>query len=360
MFIERAEALGEPPEDPLLLFSALYGFWVANVAASNGVAMRELAAQFLALAERKGAAVPLLVGQRIMGYSLMMLGDFVEARKHLNDAIARYDPVRHGPLTTRFGLEAGVTILSARAWVLWYLGNPEAALIDADQAITDARAICHAATSMFALSHAANLRRLCGDYATAATLVEELAALADEKKSAYWKSMAVAMQGQLFILTGRFSDAVHLLSSGVEQARATGATVLAPSHLAHLALAYAELGQLSDAWRCIDTAISMVEKTKATYSEAEVNRLAGEIALNSPQQDVAKAEAYFERALTVARQQQAKSWELRAAMSLARLWRDQGKVQQARELLAPVFGWFTEGFDTRDLKEAKALLEELA
>src|SRR5262249_55842741 len=154
------------PEDPLLLFSVLYGFWVASVVASSGVAMRELAAQFLALAERNGAAIPLLVGHRIMGYSLMMLGDFVEARKHLNDAIARYDPAHHGPLATRFGQDAGVTILSARAWVLWYLGYPDAALIDADQAITNARAIGHAATSMFAFSHVANVRRLCGDYAT--------------------------------------------------------------------------------------------------------------------------------------------------------------------------------------------------
>ena len=103
-----------------------------------------------------------------------------------------------------------------------------------------------------------------------------------------------------------------------------------------------------------------IETTKERWCEAEIYRIAGEIALMSPENDAAKAEAHFERALSVARQQQAKSWELRAAMSLARLWRDQGKVQQARELLAPVYGWFTEGFDTRDLKEAKALLEELA
>jgi predicted ATPase len=104
----------------------------------------------------------------------------------------------------------------------------------------------------------------------------------------------------------------------------------------------------------------VIERTKETWFEADVYRIAGEIALKSPQPDVARAEACFERALTVARQQQAKSWELRASMSLARLWRDQGKVREARELLAPVYGWFTEGFDTLDLKEAKALLEELA
>ena len=106
--------------------------------------------------------------------------------------------------------------------------------------------------------------------------------------------------------------------------------------------------------------MTTVETTKERWYEAEVNRIAGEIALMSPERDAAKAEAYFERALAVARQQQAKSWELRAAMSMARLWRDQGKRDEARDLLAPVYGWFTEGFDTLDLKEAKALLDELS
>jgi predicted ATPase len=124
--------------------------------------------------------------------------------------------------------------------------------------------------------------------------------------------------------------------------------------------AYLKLGQFDDAWRCIGEAMTAVATTKESWCEPEINRVAGEIALLSPTPNAAKAEAYFERALAVARQQQAKSWELRAAMSMARLWRDQGKPQQARDLLAPVYGWFTEGFDTRDLREAKALLEALA
>jgi predicted ATPase len=124
-----------------------------------------------------------------------------------------------------------------------------------------------------------------------------------------------------------------------------------------LSAAYGETGKFDDASRCINEAMT-ISTTKETFYE--VNRTAGEIALKSSKPRAATAEEYFERALKVARQQQAKSFELRASMSLARLWRDQGKVQQARELLAPVYGWFTEGFDTRDLKEATALLEELA
>jgi predicted ATPase len=166
-------------------------------------------------------------------------------------------------------------------------------------------------------------------------------------------------QGYILALTGKASEAVQMITSGIAAHRSTGATIAIPSSLSYLARAYAELGQFDDAWRCIGDAMTTVETTKEKWCEGDIHRIAGELALMSPVPDAANAEAYFERALTVARQQQAKSWELRAAMSLARLWRDQGKVQQARELLAPVYGWFTEGFDTRDLKEAKALLEEL-
>ena len=140
--------------------------------------------------------------------------------------------------------------------------------------------------------------------------------------------------------------------------RSAGATIWLPLWFSCLAKSYAELGQLDDAWRCISDATRTAKTTKERAWEADIQRIAGEIALLSD--DEASAEAYFNRALAIARQQKARSWELSAAMSLARLWRDQGKEQQARGLLAPVYGWFTEGFDTRDLKEAKALLEELA
>jgi predicted ATPase len=167
-------------------------------------------------------------------------------------------------------------------------------------------------------------------------------------------------QGCACALAGRPSEAVQITTAGITAYRLSGSNAWMPWFLSNLGWAYAELDQFDDAWGCIGEAMTAVETTKEKWCEAEIHRLAGEIALKSPERDTAKAEAYFERALPVARQQQAKSWELRAAMSLARLWRSQGKPQQARELLAPVYGWFTEGFDTRDLKEAKALLEGLA
>lgn len=151
-----------------------------------------------------------------------------------------------------------------------------------------------------------------------------------------------------------------MMTSAITAYRATGSTLWLPLCSAYLACANAELGQIGEAWRCINEALTTIETAREWWFEAECNRLAGEIALKSPEPDAGKAGAYFERALTVARAQQAKSWELRAAASMARLLRDQGKRDQAHELLAPVYGWFSEGFDTRDLQEAKALLNPLA
>jgi predicted ATPase len=180
-----------------------------------------------------------------------------------------------------------------------------------------------------------------------------------KKSSLFWKADGILVRGSIFALTGKASEAVQMITSGITALRSTGATLFT-SGLPDLASAYAELSQFDDAWRCIGQAMTEVETTKGKMWEAEIHRIAGEISLMSPQPDAAKAEAYFERALAVARGQQAKSWELRAAMSMARLYRDQGKRDEAHALLAPVYGWFTEGFDTLDLKEAKALFETLS
>jgi len=360
VLIEQAEALGEPPEDPLLLFSVLYGVWVANYAAFNGDLMHELAAQFLALAEKQGATAPLMIGHRLMGSTLLQTGDIADALVHLDRAIALYDPAAHRPLATRFGQDVKVVILCWRALALWLLGYPEAARVDADETLKIAREIGQAATLMYALLVTSLTHIQCGNWAEANARVDELVALADEKGALYWKALGMIYQGWLLTLTGKASDAVRAITSGITSLRSTEATLYEPYSLSYLAMAYAELGQLDDARRCIGEAMTAVESTKESWCEADIHRIAGEIALKSPKLDAAKAEAYFERALAVARQQQAKSWELLAAMSMARLWRDQGKRDEARDLLAPVYGWFTEGFDTLDLKEAKVLLDELS
>jgi predicted ATPase len=360
LLIEQAEALGEPPEDPLLLFSVLYGLWVANQVAFNSDLCVDLATQFLSLAEKLATTGPLIVGHQIVGISLQSAGDITGGRAHYDQAIALYDPVQHRPLATRFGQDSRVVTVSRRSAALWLLGYPDAALADAEHALTYAREIGHAASLMYTLRHGWFARCQRGNYATADALAAELGSLADEKGAALWKAYGNLHQSCVLVLTGKTLAAVQMITSGLTAIRATGATGWIPWYLSFLARAYAELGKFDDASRCIGEAMTAVETTKEKWCEAEVHRTAGEIAVMSARPDAAKAEPYFERALAVAREQRAKSWQLRGATSLARLWRDQGKPQQARELLAPVYGWFTEGFDTRDLKEAKALLDALS
>jgi class 3 adenylate cyclase/predicted ATPase len=359
LLIEQAEALGEPPEDPLLLFVVLYGFWAANYIAFNGDIVRDLGAQFFALVEKQATIAPQMIGHRLMGTSLLSTGEIAEARAHFDKGIALYDPTEHRTLATRFGVDVRVSILSYRSWALWMLGYPEAALADAEAALSDAREIGQAATLMFALNYTSLPHIFRGDYAKAKAVVDELVVLADEKGTLIWKASGLSLQGILLALSGKPAEAIPMIISGRSMYESTGATLGLSWRSPHLSAAYAELGQFDDAWRCVNEAITAVEATKETWCEAESHRVAGEIALKSPEANVPNAQAHFERALAVARAQQAKSWELRAAMSMARLLRDQGKRDEARDQLAPVYGRFTEGFDTLDLKDAKALLDEL-
>jgi predicted ATPase len=360
LLIEQADAFGEPPEDPLLLFSVLYGIWVADYAAFSGDVIRELAAQFLAFAERQKASAPLMVGHRMMGVSLLFTGDIAEGRTHLDRAITYYDPASHRPLATRFGQDVRVASLFYRSWAVWMLSYPDAALTDAGHAVSEAREIGQAPTLMTALLYASFIHVFCGSYATAKTFADELVTLAEEKSTYYYKAYGTVNQGFILACMGKPSDAVKIITAGIVALRLTGTTWGLPFYLSYLARAYADLGQFDDACRSIAEATTTIETSKQRLWEAEARRIAGEIAFRSPEHDTAKSQAYFERALAVARKQQAKSWELRSAMSMARLWRDQGKRDEARDLLAPVYGWFTEGFDTLDLKEAKNLLDELS
>ena len=217
LLIEQAEALGEPPDDPLLLFSVLYSFWVANVVAFNGDAVRELAAHFLALAEKHRATVPLMVGHRLLATSLLCTGDIAEGRTHYSQALALYYPGEHRPLATRFGQDVRVTILCFRSLAQWALGHPEAALADADYAIKDAREIGQAASLLVALSVSSMTNVLCRKHVAAHTLSDELASLANEKGAVLWQSWGMMIAGCALALTGKASDAVSRITSGLHQ-----------------------------------------------------------------------------------------------------------------------------------------------
>jgi class 3 adenylate cyclase/predicted ATPase len=360
--IEQAEARGEAPEDPMLLFSLLNSLWTASIVTFNGQEACGLAAQFLARAERQEAPAPIVSGYRLVGTSLLMTGDIANGRAHLDRGIALCDSMDHASsVTASVGDDSKVVMVGFRAMALWLLGNPKAALADAEHALSGARKIAQVGTLMHTLAWVIFIQiHMFGDYVSAGRLVNEMVTLSDDKGSSYWKAMGMMHEGLLIALTGKVLDGIHASKSGLAALRSTGTTLAGPYYSSCLAMNYAKIGQFEEARRLIGEAMLTTEETNERWFEAEIYRMSGEIELKSPNLGEAKPEVYFQRALSVARAQQAKSFELRAATSMARLWSEQGKRAEARNLLAPIYGWFTEGFDTLDLKAAQVLLDELA
>ena len=360
--IEGAEALGEPPEDPLALFSVLYGFWVANYIASNGGALRELAAQFLALAEKQGATIPLMIGHRLMGLSSLTAGRLRRGASAFRSRVcALRAPAAPCAGHAIWSRHRGGDRVLAGVDRFGRLAIPRAAREDAKHALRDAREIGHAATLLFALTVTWLTKLFCGDYGDAKAQADEAVALGDEKGALFWKGVGMMFKACVSALARRNRHGAvrrsrpRSRSSGQREHR----SCFHSFNLAWLARMRHRDNSTTPGNGSTE-AIVVVETSGERWCEAEVHRTAGEIALMSSEPDAAKAQTHFERALEIARAQQARSWELRAATSLARLWRDQGRRTEARDLLAPVYGWFTEGFDTLDLKEAKALLDNLA
>jgi tetratricopeptide (TPR) repeat protein len=282
------------------LFSVLYGSWAVSFVAFKGNAVRELATQFLALAEKQNATVPLMVAHRLMAASLLFTGDFAKRRSHFDQAITLYDPAEHRSLAIRFRQDVRVAILSLRSLALWMLGYPGAACADAERAIQEARVIGQAATIMYALFWASATYVCCGKYAAASPLIDELVLLAGKKGAFHWRALGMMEQGVEMALSGDSAGAVHAINCGIGAYQSNGSTLMLVRYFAYLARAHAELRQFDDAWRSINEGMSLIETTNERWCEAEVNRVTGEIALKSSGPDVAKTQTYFERALAVA------------------------------------------------------------
>ena len=254
LLIEQAEALGEPPENPLLLYSVLFGFWITNAVAFNGDAALALAGQFLELAEKQGASVPLLLGHGLLGFSLLVTGNFTQSLRQTDQALALYDPAVHRPLAMLFGQDSRVTNLSQRSLALWFLGYPDAALAGANQFLKEARQIDQVGTLFNALNFSFVVHFLCGAHPTADALANELSTLADEQDAGMWKPAGLAYRGWILAGSGRASEAVQLITSALAALRATGTTLFTPVSLSLTAKCYADLGQLDDAGRSVDEA----------------------------------------------------------------------------------------------------------
>jgi hypothetical protein len=275
-------------DDPLLLVTVLYGFWQNNFFAFNSTILDEFSRRILALGEKQRASTALMIGHRCMGVSLHATGKITKGRRHLDQAVALYNAAEHRPLVTRFPVDALVASLVSRALILWMLGYPKAALSDVDRAISEGRETRQAVSLMGALFYAAFISTWCGEYAAARTLIDELLLLAKEKGTPFLTALGTMQLGAVLALTGGTAPAVTNLSAGIAQHRSMGSTYLTPYYLTLLAKAQAELGHYDDAWQRHFEAIEAMEKGGEVQHEAEVYRVAGEIALRQPTADVEK------------------------------------------------------------------------
>jgi TOMM system kinase/cyclase fusion protein len=348
--------LGEIPQ----LFAVLKGLRVFYHLRGEFQTARELGEQCLSLAQRQHDPALLLEAHRALAPTLYCLGELASARAHLEEGMALYDPQQHRAHAFLYGEDPGVGCRSYAAWVLWELGHPDQALQQSHEALTRARELAHPHSLAYALFYGAVLHQFRREGQAAHERAETLMVLSAEQGFALWGARGTILRGWTLALQGQGVEGIAQMRTGLAGYTTTGATLLQPYWLALLAEAYGIAGRTEEGLRALAGALAAVHRTGERFYEAELYRLKGELLLTRSADDQAAATTCFQHALAVARRQQAKSLELRAAMSLSRLWQQQGKRDAAHELLAPIYGWFTEGFDTADLKEAKALLEELS
>jgi predicted ATPase len=342
------------------LFPVLFGRYVTHLLGGRLAVAREAAAESLRLSERQDDdAGTLASSHRSVGTAAFALGDLSAARLHLERALVLYDPERHRPLAFVYAQDVRVAGLSWLALSLFVQGFPEQALRRSDEAIAAAPEFRHPATTAQSLLCACVLSELVRRRRQVQAHAEELVALATEHGLPFWLAMGTIMQGWALADAGEAEAGIAQLRRGLIAWEQTGAALIVPYYLGLLAKALAEAGRPGEGLGALAEALDRVATTGELWLKAELHRLRGELLLAPPTPDQPEAEACFRQALAVAREQDARMWELRAATSLAQLWRDEGRRAEAHDLLAPVYGWFTEGFDTADLKDAKALLDEL-
>jgi class 3 adenylate cyclase/predicted ATPase len=317
-----------------------------------------LAEDLLDLSRQRNDIAGLVLGHQSSGGNLMFAGRFALSRSNLEEVLALYDPISHRSLVHQAGIHPHVNSQAFLAIVLFCLAFPDQALAQSNAAIAEARRLAHPPSLAVSLALGARLLSVVGEYAGLNERADELVAVATEQGLPYWRALGTIFRGCAKVNNGDLIDGMSLLRSGSADYRATGAEAWVPHHIALLSGACEIEGKIEEGLTLLDAALQIVERTGGRWLEAELNRHKGQLLLRQGHSEA--AEELYRKALSVAEEQRAKLWELRAAVSLARLRRDQGRRAQARDVLAPVYGWFTEGFDTPDLKEAKALLHELA
>jgi len=352
---ELCQQVGETPQ----LFPVLYGLFRFHMVRAELQATRELAEQLFTLAQRVQDPALLLEANRVLGQTMFWLGEMAPARANLEQAMAFYDPQQHRSHAFVYGQDPIVACRSFTAMPIWVLGYPDQALQSIHEALTLAQELTHPFSLAFAMTMAAVVHQFRREVQAVQERAEALMALSTEQGFPYWLAYGTILRGWALTAQGAGAEGIARMRQGLVAYRATGAEIHRPYFLGLLAEAYGKVGQPEEGLTVLVEALEIVDNTEERNWEAELYRCKGELMLAFSEDNQAEAEAYFHKAVDIARRQSAKSFELRAVMSLSRLWQ-QEKQEEAHQLLSEIYGWFSEGFDTADLREAKVLLEELA
>jgi len=345
--------------NPRQLFMVLRGLWNYYQGRAEYRMAHELGEQLLALAQQVQDSAMLLAAHRALGATLYYVAAVASAHTHFAQGIALYALRQHRASTFLYGEDAGVVCRVLDASSLWYLGYPDQGLTQSQEAMALAQQIAHPFSLGFALGNTAAFHLIRREVRASQERVEAIIILAKEQGFPQFRAFGSMLYGWALARQGQAQEGIEQLNQGLRAYRATGAELARPYLLALLAEAHGTLGEPEAGLAGLAEALTVVNKTGARFYEPELYRLQGELLLQQNSANQAEAETCFHQAIAIAQNQQAKSLELRATTSLARLWQQQGKRQEAYDLLAPVYHWFTEGFDTADLKDAKALLDEL-
>jgi predicted ATPase len=354
---ELCEQVGEPPQ----LFRVLWGFWLMYNGRGDSQTMRVLGEQLLSLAQRLEDRDLLLEAHHALWTSMFSGGELAAARMHQEQGLRLYDPQRHRTHAALYsGHDPGVCCRYRAAPTLWLLGYPDQAVASSQAALALAQQLAHPLSLRIALYWAAMLHHMRREAPLTQTRAEAAMTIAIDQEFSREFAQAMPLRGWALAVSGQGEAGIAQLHQGLAAYGATRATRDRPYYLALLAEASARMGQTTEGLEAVTEALATVAQSAVRWWEAELYRLRGELLLQRTATQPEEAEACFHQALDVARRQQTKSLELRAAISLSRLWQQQGKRDEAYDLLTPIYGWFTEGFDTADLQEAKVLHEELS
>jgi predicted ATPase len=349
--------VGETPQ----LATVLWALWAYYLIAGKLQTALEVAEQYRALAQRAQDPELLLETCQLVGLTLHHLGDLVAARPHLEQGVALYDPEQHHSLVFRHGgVDTGVAIQTHLALTLWLLGYPSQARRSMNDALLLAQKLNHPFSQAYAWLCVAWQRELCGEQQNIREPAEKAVAICAEHRFPFWGAVASMLAGWALVEQGAVGEGIAQMRQGRAAIEATGAQVFLTHPLCLLVKAHVKAGRVEEGLTVLDEALAMVTSTGDGAWESELYRLKGELALAVFGTHRSEAEACFRQALDIASTRRAKSLELRAATSLARLWRSEGRREDGSRALADVYSWFTEGFDTQDLRVAKTLLDELA